>query len=197
MTQAYEVLQFWFGEDFENDPLRNSSLWFEKDSAFDREIRERFEEDLKQAAQGQREEWKRDPRGRLAFIILLDQFSRNIYRGTPAMFSQDSVALEAVLDGIRKGDDQLLHPLQRTFFYLPLEHSEDLQIQKKSLEMFRRLVEEADETWKTSLKNNYDYAVRHHDIIARFGRFPHRNAILSRISTPEEIEFLKEPGSSF
>jgi uncharacterized protein (DUF924 family) len=197
MTQPYEVLKFWFGEDLESEPFRDSKLWFEKNPAFDQEIKMRFEEDLKAAANGAREEWKNNPLGRLAFIILLDQFSRNIYRGTPRMFSQDSLSLQAALEGIDKGEDQALHPIQCTFFYLPLEHSEDLEIQKKSLEMFPRLVRQANEKWKRSLKINYEYAIKHHDIIARFGRFPHRNALLGRMSTPEEIEFLKEPGSSF
>jgi len=197
MTRPYEVLKFWFGEDFEKDPFRNSKFWFEKNPAFDREIKTRFEEDLKAAVSVAREDWKVDPQGRLAFVILLDQFSRNMYRGTPRMFSQDPLALEAAIEGIEKGDDRSLHPIQRTFLYLPLSHSENLEIQKRSIQLFQKLLDDSDERWKKSLKNNYDYAVLHHDIIARFKRFPHRNAILGRISTPEEIEFLKQPGSSF
>jgi uncharacterized protein (DUF924 family) len=197
MTRADELLQFWFGEEFEKDPFRNSSYWFEKNPAFDLEIKTRFEREIDAAMEGQLEDWKRDAKGRLAFIILLDQFSRNIYRGTPRMFSQDAVALEVTLEGIRIGADRLLHPIQRTFFYLPFVHSEDLKMQEKALEIYSQLLKEADEKFKKALSEKYQYAARHQEIIRRFGRFPHRNTILGRPSTADEIEFLKEPGSSF
>jgi len=196
MPSPQKVIDFWFGKDFEEDPYQNSARWFAKDKAFDAEVRANFEEDLNRAVRGELD-WKKDPLSRLAWIILLDQFSRNIYRDTPRMFAQDGLALAAVLEGIERKEDQSLHPVMRAFFYMPLMHSEDLEIQKRSVEMFQRMMEGAEKKWKRGLEMNYDYALKHYDIIARFGRFPHRNAILGRASTPEEVEFLKGPGSSF
>ena len=128
-----------------------------------------------------------DPQGCLALIILLDQFSRNMFRGSAQAFAADEKALAHARTAVERGLDQQLPPFQRTFVYLPFEHSESLADQDRSVALFEALGDE----------NTYDYAVRHRDIIVRFGRFPHRNVILGRESTPEELEFLKEPGSSF
>jgi uncharacterized protein (DUF924 family) len=184
-----EILRFWFGED---DTPRDA--WFQKDDAFDAEIKRRFETPLLEAL---RAPHLVHPRGlardeRLALVILTDQFPRNMYRGTPASFSGDALALECCKHLLASGQDQQLTPLRRAFVYLPLEHAEDIRLQGQSMMMYRRLAAEHPE-----MKSNLKYAERHYEIIARFGRFPHRNAILGRHSTPEEAAFLKTPGSSF
>jgi uncharacterized protein (DUF924 family) len=174
-----EVLKFWF------DPVQ-SPRWFAKSDAFDKSIRDRFGDVHAAALRGDCEAWLETPRGRLAYIILLDQFSRNIHRDTPAMFSGDERALKAARAGIAKGDDKALAPAERSFFYMPYMHSEDLADQEMAVALFKGLP-----------GNGAEYAVMHRDIVKRFGRFPHRNRILGRPSTPEEIAFLKTPGSSF
>lgn len=181
-----EVLQFWFGE-----TLERREAWFKKDPAFDAEIRSRFLSQYEQAALGELGDWMNAAESSLALVIVLDQFPRNMFRGTPRSFATDAKALQVAQCAIAQGFDQHLPPMQRFFFYLPLEHSENLDDQNESVrlyEPFRDIPELAD---------TYDYAIRHRDVIARFGRFPHRNLILNRPSTPEELEFLKQPGSSF
>jgi uncharacterized protein (DUF924 family) len=130
-------------------------------------------------------------------IILVDQFPRNIFRGTPEAFAFDSTAQELTLEGLNLGHDQALFPIERVFFYLPLEHAEIVKIQELSVAKFNQLASEAPITLKANFESSADYAVRHYVIIEKFGRFPHRNAILERDSTLEEIEFLKGPNSSF
>src|SRR3989304_7449671 len=196
-----EILQYWFGELKESEAPSSDyyKIWFAKGIEIDEYIKNKFEEDLKCAIEGKLKNWEDKPRGTLALIILLDQFSRNIYRGTAKAFSQDSLALEICLRGIEKGFDKRLHPVERLFLYMPLEHSEDLEIQKKSVEYFSMLEETFTSTPSlVSIISEFkNYAEKHYVIIERFGRFPHRNEILGRKSTPEEIEFLKQPGSSF
>lgn len=187
MKEYNRILDFWFSKgpdqlDFEN--------WFKKDEKFDQELRENFEGFLDQDL----ESWKEDPEGTLAYIILLDQFSRNIYRGTPNSFAQDAKALDASIKGIQQGLDKSLTFPQRIFFYMPFMHSEILSDQEKSVELFLELFQEAKED---GYKSNYEYALAHHKIIEEFGRFPHRNEILGRKSTDAETQFLKKPGSSF
>lgn len=174
-------------------------MWWAKDRKTDEYIRRNFESDLTDAGEGRLREWEETPRGTLALIILLDQFSRNIYRDTPRAFSQDTQALEAAVNGVEKGFDMGLHPVMRVFFYMPFMHSEDLEMQKRSTALFGSLEREFTSPPELArvLSTNRDYAERHYAIIKRFGRYPHRNKILGRESTPEEIEFLKEPGSSF
>ena len=133
----------------------------------------------------------------MALILLLDQMPRVIHRGTPGAFAQDDKARRFADKGLASGADRLLRPIERVFFYLPFEHSEDAADQERSVELFQELAAEVPEEWKKSFDFYLDFAVRHEAIIDRFGRFPHRNAILGRESTPEEIEFLKEPGSGF
>ena len=135
---------------------------------------------------GELDRWRSTPLAALALIVVLDQFSRNLFRGTPRAFVGDPAALAAAASAIERGFDRLLSAQERTFAYMPFEHAEDLAAQRRSLALFGALD-----------PDDIDYAKRHHDIIARFGRFPHRNAALGRESTPEEIEFLKRPGSSF
>lgn len=190
------VLEFWFGRAGDNF-LQNKSLWFKKDSNFDRVIAETFQKLLVEITRGHHEEWKETSEPCLAYIIVLDQFSRNIFRDLPQSFAQDEQALSTSLNGIERGTDEPLHAVQKTFFYMPLMHSEDLEVQKKSCELFLKLAESAPENYEASLRSNYDYAKLHYEIIEKFGRFPHRNKILGRESTAEEEAFLTKPGSSF
>jgi uncharacterized protein (DUF924 family) len=179
------VLSFWF-----RDPAR----WFSPDPAFDEEIRTWFGDVVKAVAMGDDLGLLASPRGRLARIILLDQFPRNMWRGNKESFAYDHLALLAAEDALSKHDDEVLSPLERHFLYMPLMHSEDLAVQDRSVGLFEKLAaEHPDPKSKTAL----DFAIRHRDIIARFNRFPHRNEILGRESTPQELEFLTEPNSSF
>ena len=194
-----DVLNFWFGEIRETEEYlqARTQLWFMGDPKTDEMIRQKFEPLLKEFIAGNQSDWCGQPPGRLASIIVLDQFSRNLYRGTPKAFAQDGAALKLALDGIAMQADRLLHPVQRLFFYLPLEHSEDMAIQEQSIKHYTQLLQEAPAPIKESFEENLDYAMQHYEIIQKFGRFSHRNKTLSRPSTDEEIEFLKLPGSSF
>ena len=177
-----EILQFWF-EDIEH------SRWFKKDPEFDRELEQRFGHVLTLANNDQLDGWCDTPRGRLALIILLDQFSRNVYRGTYRSFEADPKALSLAVDGIEDGSDQALSLEQRSFFYLPVRHAEDLARQELGLAKTRELNDAGYGTDK--------YALNHLEIIARFGRFPHRNDVLGRRNTPEEDEYLKDGKAGF
>jgi uncharacterized protein (DUF924 family) len=197
MNRIEEILHFWFG-DLQNLNLEERlKLWFGGDEETDNLIGSKFESDLSSAIHGELVQWEETPKGCLALIVLLDQFSRNIYRDTPRAFTQDGVALGLCLRGIDQGKDLVLSPIERTFFYLPMEHSEDVEIQRRSVQAFGSLIEVVPSEMKKTYEGFLDYAERHRAIIERFGRFPHRNAILGRVSTPEELEFLKQPGSSF
>ncbi len=196
-----EILNYWFGE-LKEDEAPSSDYykkWFAKRIEIDQYIKTTFEDDLELAVGGKLKSWEDASRSNLALIILLDQFSRNIYRGTARAFAQDSIALEICLRAIEKGFDKRLHPVERLFFYMPLEHSEDLEIQKKSVEYFSMLEKlfSSPPSLASMMLEFRKYAEMHYVIIKRFGRFPHRNDILGRKSTPEEIEFLKQPGSLF
>lgn len=194
-----EVLGYWFGElaGPEDLPRDRAEMWFAKNDATDYFIRQAFEGDVTAARRGELDGWKAAPRSSLAWILLLDQFTRNIYRGFPAAFESDLAAQIACLEGIDAGHDLRLHPVERLFYYLPLEHAEDLEVQERSLEEFTRLAADAPASLRTEFEGYLEYARRHHAVIERFGRFPHRNAILRRESTPEEEEFLRQPGSRF
>jgi uncharacterized protein (DUF924 family) len=186
-----EILLFWFGAEALDAPRE---AWFKKDDAFDAEIKRRFETPFLEAM---RAPHLVHPKGlsrdeRLALLILTDQFPRNMYRDTPAAFSGAELALACCKHLLASGQDEQLVPLRRIFVYLPLEHAEDIRLQGQSLMMYRKLSSE-----HAGMKTYLVYAEKHYEIIARFGRFPHRNAILGRPSTPEELAFLKTPGSSF
>lgn len=198
-TAIATVLGFWFGGSGDDGAVarEQAGLWWSKDRGHDDEIRRRFEEEVSAAARGELDAWAATARGRLALIILLDQFPRNMYRGTSRAFSFDPKALALALDGIERGLDHELRPIERVFFYLPLEHSESLAHQERSVERFRALLASVPAEQRSVFEEYMDYAVRHRDIIARFGRFPHRNEVLGRASTAEELVFLAEPGSSF
>lgn len=188
-TPPTEVLDFWFGP----PELRGKARpeWFRKDEKFDAEIRRRFVALHASAALGEREAWRAEPRSMLALVIVLDQFSRNLYRGDARAFAQDAHALGCVREALARGDDAKLLPVERQFLYMPLEHSEDLANQDRAVELMHGL-EAFEET-----RGLIEWAERHRVIIRRFGRFPHRNGVLGRVSSGEEAGFLKEPGSSF
>jgi uncharacterized protein (DUF924 family) len=190
-TSPEEVLAFWFGREGEEGYGEFREVWFAKDPDFDREIRGRFEAVYEKAAAGALESWKEEARSSLALIVVLDQFPRNMFRGDARMYATDGLAVAAARHAIEQAYDRELDRFQRVFVYLPFEHSEDLEDQRLSVELFHRLAEE------TGQEDLLIYAVRHLKIIERFGRFPHRNEILGRRTTPEEADFLKEPGSSF
>ncbi len=200
---AQRVLSFWFGELDENGCVdsAHAQRWYKKDAAFDQSIRDAFLLDYRAVVQGGREHWLRSPRGRLAYVIVLDQFSRNMFRESPDMFAHDALALKTALRSIELGDDRVLELDERCFLYLPLMHAEVLEIQNRCVDLFTKLTNEVAATKPKEVvdkaANSLDFAIRHRDIIARFGRFPHRNALLGRASTPEESEFLSQPGSSF
>lgn len=198
-TGIDDILAFWFGGESGDGATADAQkkLWWAKDAVVDAEIRERYGALVAAAAGGAHREWARGARGRLALILLFDQFPRNIYRDTPQAFAHDGLALRLALDGIAAGADRELRAIERVFFYLPLEHAESVDMQERSVVLFSALAAGVPETDRGSFAGFLDYAVRHRDVVRRFGRFPHRNRILGRESTAEEIEFLKQPGSSF
>ena len=189
MTSAEEVNEFWFGDEERRGKAR--AKWYAKDDAFDAELRSRFGELHARAARRGLEGWRAARDSMLALVLLLDQFSRNLHRGDPSAFAQDRHARECAREALARGDDLALLPVERQFLYMPFEHSEDIADQDFAVEKMRGL--EAFEQTRGLTR----WAERHRDVIRRFGRFPHRNAILGRPSTPEEVEFLKQPGSSF
>lgn len=196
-----EVLRFWFGDLREGElPEKERQMtWWMKSEEFDGLVRQRFEKYVLLAEKGELSRWLETPLGTVAFIVVVDQFPRNIYRDTQGAFSRDSLALHTCLEGIKKGFDRDLHPMHRAFFYLPLMHSEDPEMQSLSVRKYSALENEhaSHPRIRETLACSTDFAGRHFDIIERFGRYPHRNAALGRESTPEETEFLKQPGSSF
>jgi uncharacterized protein (DUF924 family) len=187
MNDARGILDFWFGA---ADAPREA--WFRKDPAFDAQIADRFGPLVERALAGELGSWQAAPDTALALILLLDQFTRNIFRGSPRAFAGDPLALATARALVAEGGDRRLPPLQRAFVYLPFEHAEDLAAQDESVRLFTPLA-----ALSPFLAGMLDYAQRHREVIARFGRFPHRNAVLGRPSTPEETEFLQQPGSSF
>ncbi|KAM3099414.1 DUF924 family protein [Phormidesmis sp. 146-12] len=190
MSQIEAILNFWFGEIAEDGQFNYRKEWFIKNPEFDEQVKP-FQSTYEQAAQGQLDTWLESPQGCLALVLLLDQVPRNLFRGQPKSFATDAKALSVTQTALSQGFDQALPPVQRFFLYMPLEHSEDLEHQHQSVSLFHQFVDDP------VLRDTYDYAIRHRDVIERFGRFPHRNQILDRPSTPQEVEFLKQPGSSF
>jgi len=190
---AQDVLDFWFLPP--NDPGYGKPRveWFRKDPAFDAQIRERFGNLIAQALAGGLREWEMEgPQGALARILVLDQFTRNAYREAPESFAGDALALAAAQALVDSGVDQQLPPFQRAFAYMPYEHAEDARMQQCAVDLFARLAGEHE-----GFTDMLDYAHRHRGVIARFGRFPHRNPILGRASTADELEYLGQPGAGF
>jgi len=200
VSEIEQVLDFWFGAcgaDGALDPAKRG-MWFGDGHRHDAAIRKRFGKLHRRASRGELDaEWSATPRGTIALIVVLDQFSRHIHRGTARAFGQDPAAQRLATAGVEHGVDRALIPAQRAFFYLPFEHAEDIELQRLGTRQFERLSTEVAPGWRKDYISFADYAGHHRDIIERFGRFPHRNRILGRVSTPEEIEFLKQPGSSF
>lgn len=193
------VLDFWLGalDAWGRADNEHAERWWKKDPVFDQRIREEFGLLHGSVSAGERSAWLAAPRGRLATIIVLDQFSRNMFRGTARAFAFDRQALALATDGIALGEERELRFDERYFFYMPYMHSEELAVQERSVELFRALRDSAEPDDRERADSIVDFAERHHDIIRRFGRFPHRNALLDRTLTAEEITFLKQPGSSF
>ncbi len=191
-----ELLNLWFGEPGA-PPLAQSSQWYKKSDAFDQTLRERFQSTLEAGVRGELAAWRTTPRGHLANIILYDQFSRNMFRNTPRSFAQDALALALSYEAFENGHYDQLASVERGFVLMPLMHAEDIVSQKRCITEFQKLAQEAPEELVKFHTSNIGYAERHAAIIEKFGRFPHRNAILGRESTAEEVEFLQQPGSSF
>lgn len=175
-----EILRFWFEE-------IEPSQWWKKDDDFDRALIARFSAIHAGAARCELFEWRVTPKGRLAEVIVLDQFSRNMFRNSPLAFAHDALALALAQEAVAAEADAALSPVQRSFLYMPYMHSESLKIHEIAVDLFRR----------NGIQGNLDFEIKHKNIIERFGRYPHRNSVLGRVSTKDEIEFLKQPGSGF
>ncbi|MBT8470404.1 MAG: DUF924 domain-containing protein [Myxococcales bacterium] len=200
MTDPLEgILDFWFGELNEHgcSSPEHRKRWWTKSDAFDEAIQSHFLDDYEAIAAGEREAWRSTARGALAYIIVLDQFSRNMFRGTPKMFASDELAREVCREGLDAGFDAELSFDERVFFYLPLEHGESMEDLELCMELFDGLVDSAPQPLEGDARYYLDFALRHKAIIERFGRYPHRNEILGRATSDEEAKFLEEPGSSF
>jgi len=194
------LLALWFGDEADDvlRATRQAPLWWGKSSEMDALLAKQFGAQAEAAANGELADWADLHHGRLALILLLDQLPRNIHRGTPAAFAQDPLARDLCLKGLSIGADKSLSPLERVFFYLPLEHAESREQQARSVALFEALAaEQAGTPSQATFAGFADFARRHQVIIERFGRFPHRNDILGRTSTPEEAAFLQQPGSGF
>lgn len=204
MNGPNDILDYWFGKG-ELDPARlteRSTFWFGGDgpaagAARDAEIREKLEPLLLRAADGEFDSWAATPRRRLALILLFDQVPRNIYRGTAQAFAFDARALALAYEGVQLAADLAVHPVERIFFYLPLEHAESMEAQDAAVRAFERLVADAPPEFRDFLAYTGKYAHRHRAVIEKFGRFPHRNAILGREPTAAEVEYLTNGGERF
>ncbi len=206
MDRPEQILEVWFADVVQNPGLlgKRFDYWFGSDAdtadgvrARDEWLTHRFLHDVELASNSQLEGWAQRPRGRLALILLLDQFRRNIFRGSAQAFSHDRMALDLALTGFRVGDDEKLAVPERIFFYMPFQHSESLTIQEQSVKLFERLANDADEASKGVLGEVLRYARLHHDVIQQFGRFPHRNRVLGRVSTDPELAFLSKSSNDF
>ena len=195
MTSYQDLLDFWFAD--LATPAKAMKLWFTADPELDATLQTRFGGLLAEAEAGGLRDWETNPDGLLALVVLLDQFSRNCHRGSGKAFANDERARILAQRARAAGWDQAMLPLERLFLYLPFEHSEDLADQELSVSLFAELQKVAPPEQNAIFAGIYDYALRHRDVIARFGRFPHRNERLGRTSTPVELSFLAEPGSSF
>ncbi len=197
---AQAVLDFWFGPSSDPGHGGTRPAWFRKDPAFDAQIAERFGTLIERALAGELDGWGREDgaaegeraRATLARVIVLDQFTRNVFRGTARAFAGDAMALQGARALVASGLDRTLSGVQRQFAYLPFEHAEDLAHQRTAVQLFEQLARD-----EPALAGLHEWAQKHHDIVARFGRFPHRNAALGRASSAEEEAFLREPGSGF
>lgn len=190
------ILEFWFGPDTASaaEQARLAQRWFSADAQFDAEIRQRFGGIVDTALAGELTAWSAQPRGWLALLMVLDQFPRNLYRGSAQAFAGDSHAQALALTGIARGDDLALPARYRAFAYLPLEHAEDIALQRHRVDLFRRLALDPQAQPADPFRMYAEYAQAHHDVIARFGRFPHRNTVLGRSTTAAEQVYLDQGG---
>lgn len=193
------ILAFWFKEHALSAPQidRRMDIWFGEDPVFDHEIEKEFADDITLASKGKLHHWAADPQGRLALILLIDQFRRNIYRNTAKAFSKDRLALKLCVEGAVEKKDKGLAPIQRVFFYMPLQHAESAKVQAKSVALYNRLAESVSATEQETFLTVAQFAELHKDIIDQFGRFPHRNKLLGRENTPEEDEYLAGDSPDF
>ena len=193
------ILAFWFEEKALSAPQidRRMDVWFGEDEVFDHECKKEFANDVELASAGKLDHWSHQPRGRLALIILIDQFRRNIFRNTAAAFEKDKAALKLCVEGAMQKIDRGLKPIERAFFYMPLQHAESRKVQAKSVELFSRLAESVSPTFRETFETMAQFAELHRDIIEQFGRFPHRNKLLNRQNTPEEEEYLAGDSPDF
>lgn len=191
--RAEALLEHWLGPENERDapPLATRQRWFQKSLEYDAWLLREFGGDLEAAERGAYDDWASEPRGRVALVILLDQITRNVRRDSGAVFDNDEKALALARAGVERGDDRSLHAAERNFLYMPFMHSEVLADQERSVALFTQLAKDAP------VLDAVQWAVRHRDVIAKFGRFPHRNNLLDRTSTPDEVLFLQSPGAGF
>src|SRR5690606_9648702 len=194
-----EVLAFWFGSGSDDAEVlaERGARWFARDAGFDEDIRRRFAGLRAEAVAGALSGWLGDPHGRLALVLLVDQFARNLLRGDARAFGADSLALAWSREAVDLGIDRALRPIERVFLFLPFEHAESLPEQDRPVALFSELHDEVPQALRAAFAQFLDYARRHRDIIVRFGRFPHRNEVLGRASSAAEVAFLAQPGSSF
>ncbi len=199
LSRIEAILSFWFKEQELSAPQidRRMDIWFGEDPVFDREIEEEFADDVARACEGKLDHWATEPHGRLALIILIDQFRRNIYRNSAEAFSKDRLALKLCVEGAVEKKDKSLTPIQRVFFYMPLQHAESARVQAKALELYNRLAESVSPTYQETFLTVAQFAELHKDIIDQFGRFPHRNKLLGRENTSEENEYLASDSPDF
>jgi uncharacterized protein (DUF924 family) len=185
MSRINDILEFWFSEN-----VVANGLWFKANPDFDRSINDNFASDHARAREGDYDDWQKTPEGTLALLIALDQFPRNLFRHSPFAFAADEKAQAIATLAVDRGYDQSLEPLRRVFMYMPFEHAESLPLQQRSIQLFGGLTGKEFEVHR-------DFAKRHHELIKRFGRFPHRNAVLGRISTAEELAYLADHPNEF
>ena len=199
VSRIDKILSFWFKEQALSAPQidRRMDIWFGENPDFDDEIEAEFSDDVAGASKGKLGHWADDPHGRLALIILIDQFRRNIYRNTKKAFSKDRLALKLCVEGAMEKKDKGLTPIQKVFFYMPLQHAESRKVQAKSVDLYNRLAESVSPTYRETFLTVAQFAELHKDIIDQFGRFPHRNALLGRENTPEEDEYLAGDSPDF
>jgi uncharacterized protein (DUF924 family) len=194
MASSEDVLAFWFGAGPNDEPPGpdRMELWFGGSEQTDREIRDRFGDDVERARRGELNDWAKTARGRLALIVLLDQFSRNLHRGTAQAFASDALSLKLTLEGLASKQDEELSCVEQHFFVLPMEHCEDLAMQERMVAYLDAWAKRAPEALKSMAEGACDFARLHRDVIARFGRFPTRNRALGRVSSPEEEAHVRQ-----
>ncbi|MBS1269588.1 MAG: hypothetical protein MAG794_00539 [Gammaproteobacteria bacterium] len=195
---AAAVIDFWFGDPTDADNVdHRGGMWFSPTEAQDRALRERFRSLHARAERGDLDGWRGEPGTVLALVLLLDQFTRNLYRGAASAFANDARALAIAQEGVKRGFDRSMHFVERAFFYMPFQHSEKLEVQRRSARLFKTLLESSPESFRSFAENSYEHAVLHCDIVERFGRFPHRNESLGRRSTGPEKQYLEQGGHRF